>query len=145
VLVGGPGKGSPVHDHADANCLMKVLKGRLLETRYDFPTDLRTPLKVIKKTPFGVNQVTHMADELVSHRISNPDEKNAAVSLHCKSPTSYCDGVSALRSNESDIFVVYTPPNATKFGCRIYDERTGKSSHVTQSNFFSTFGKRAVE
>jgi hypothetical protein len=37
---------------------------------------------------------------------------------------------------------VYTPPNAAREGCNIFDERTGKKSHVTQSNFYSAFGKK---
>jgi cysteine dioxygenase len=39
VLVWTPGKRSPVHDHADAHCLMKVLQGSLQETRYSIPTN----------------------------------------------------------------------------------------------------------
>jgi len=64
VLVWSPGKGSPVHDHADAHCLMKVLKGTLKETVYH------------------EGRVTYMADELGLHKISNPDPTNVAVSLH---------------------------------------------------------------
>jgi cysteine dioxygenase len=121
---------------------MKVLKGKLTETRYDFPQDLMTPPQVIKETPFGINQVTYMADELGLHKISNPDEENVAVSLHCKSLFYYSKSESHA-NNKSNKLIVYTPPNAAKFGCRIYDERTGKSSRVTQSNFYSAFGKRA--
>jgi cysteine dioxygenase len=78
-----PGKGSPVHDHADAHCLMKVLKGTLKETRFDFPPkNNATPPIVIKETIYRENQVTYMADELGLHKISNPDSENVAVSLH---------------------------------------------------------------
>jgi len=118
VLVWTPGKGSPVHDHADAHCLMKVLKGTLQETRYDFPRNAASPPQVIKETAYHQDQVTYMADELGLHKISNPDLENMAVSLH-----------------------LYTPPNAAKVGCNIFDERTGKRSHVTQCNFFSEFGR----
>jgi cysteine dioxygenase len=68
---------------------MKVLKGRLLETRYDFPKDAKTHPAVIKETPFEENQVTYMADQLGLHKISNPDSQNLAVSLHCKFPPFY--------------------------------------------------------
>lgn len=37
ILVWTPGKGSPVHDHANAHCVMKVLKGTLRETLYGWP------------------------------------------------------------------------------------------------------------
>ncbi|PBP24155.1 cysteine dioxygenase type I family protein [Diplocarpon rosae] len=119
ILVWTPGKGSPIHDHADAHCLMKVLKGTLKETRFDFPRNNATPPQVIKETLYQQGQVTYMADELGLHKISNPDEEKVAVSLH-----------------------LYTPPNAAKEGCNVFNEQTGKRSHVTQSNFYSRFGER---
>lgn len=42
----------------------------------------------------------------------------------------------------SDQTIVYTPPNAAKEGCNIFNEMTGKRSHVTQCNFYSEFGKK---
>lgn len=84
VLVWTPGKGSPVHDHADAHCLMKILKGSLKETRYNFPRNNATAPEVIKDTLYKENEVTYMADELGLHKISNPDPENLAVSLHRK-------------------------------------------------------------
>jgi len=119
VLVWSPGKGSPVHDHADAHCLMKVLKGTLKETRFDFPRNNATPPDVIKETIYQEGKVNYMADELGLHKISNPDPVNVAVSLH-----------------------LYTPPNAAREGCNIFNEQTGKRSHVTQSNFYSVFGRK---
>ncbi|KAH7321646.1 RmlC-like cupin domain-containing protein [Rhexocercosporidium sp. MPI-PUGE-AT-0058] len=121
ILVWTPNKGSPVHDHADAHCLMKVLKGTLKETRFDFPRNNATAPQVIKETLYHQGEVTYMADELGLHKISNPDEKEIAVSLH-----------------------LYTPPNAAKEGCNIFNEMTGKRSHVTQSNFYSVFGKKVA-
>lgn len=35
---------------------------------------------------------------------------------------------------------VYTPPNAAKVGCHIYDEKTGKSSHALQCHYYSELG-----
>jgi cysteine dioxygenase len=61
-----------------------------------------------------------MSDQLGLHRISNPSPDQIAVSLH-----------------------LYTPPNAAREGCNIFCEKTGKSSHVTQSNFYSIYGHRA--
>lgn len=37
ILVWTPGKASPIHDHANAHCVMKILKGRLTETIYGWP------------------------------------------------------------------------------------------------------------
>ena len=83
ILVWSPGKGSPIHDHADAHCLMKVLKGSLKETRFEFP-EHGAP-ESIKETIFQENEVTYMSDELGLHKISNPDPEKLAVSLHRKS------------------------------------------------------------
>lgn len=98
VLVWSPGKGSPIHDHANAHCVMKVLYGRLKETLYDWPEGTRgeggkcgcemdgsaTPPKVRRETVYGENEVTYMSDALGIHRISNPDSERVAISLHCK-------------------------------------------------------------
>jgi cysteine dioxygenase len=84
VLVWTPGKGSPVHDHADAHCLMKVLKGTLKETRLDPPTSNGVGPAVIKETVYGRDQVTYMSDDLGLHKISNPSLTAVAVSLHRK-------------------------------------------------------------
>lgn len=122
VLVWTPGKGSPVHDHADAHCLMRVLKGTLRETRFSYPDPsvaLSRPT-VIKETTYKEGEVTYMSDELGLHKISNPDPDRLAVSLH-----------------------LYTPPNAARTGCNIFCEKTGKRSHVTQCNFYSVFGSKS--
>ena len=64
---------------------MKVLKGTLKETRFDFPRNNATPPVIIKETTYQEGQVTYMADELGLHKISNPDSEKVAVSLHRKS------------------------------------------------------------
>lgn len=119
ILCWTPGKGSPIHDHADAHCVMKILQGSLSETRYDFPKDNGKALEPVTETLYEENEVTYMADELGLHKISNPDPEIMAVSLH-----------------------LYTPPNAAKEGCNIFDEKTGRRSHVCQNNFYSRFGCR---
>jgi cysteine dioxygenase len=87
MLVWTPGKMSPVHDHADAHCLMKVLQGDLVETRFAFP---RSPgrggkLTQTAKAQYRQGKVTYMADRLGLHSIANPSMSGYAVSLHCKS------------------------------------------------------------
>jgi cysteine dioxygenase len=65
---------------------MKVLKGTLLETRFSYPDpeiSMSKP-KVIKETIYNEGEVTYMSDELGLHKISNPDQKRLAVSLHCE-------------------------------------------------------------
>lgn len=39
ILCWGEGHGSAIHDHADAHCFMKMLKGELQEIRYAWPTN----------------------------------------------------------------------------------------------------------
>lgn len=84
ILAWTPNKESPIHDHADSHCIMKVLKGSLRETRFDWPDDVgKSPLKMKETTTFHENDVTYMSDKLGLHRISN-DENEVAVSLHCE-------------------------------------------------------------
>ena len=37
ILCWNPGKGSPIHDHDESSCFLKVLDGDLEETKYDVP------------------------------------------------------------------------------------------------------------
>lgn len=83
MLVWSPGKGSPIHDHGNAHCLMKILRGDLTETRYAFPSgDNEEPMQVISEKIHKENAVAYMADELGVHRVSNRGS-GFAVSLHC--------------------------------------------------------------
>lgn len=126
ILVWNPGQGSPIHDHADAHCVMKILKGKLTETLYDMPVTAgdgeeagrRTPPRVVKQTAYGLNEVTYISDDIGLHKISNPSETEIAVSLH-----------------------LYTPPHAANFGFNLFDEKTGKCTHIKQAEFFSDCGK----
>ncbi|KAI1136950.1 cysteine dioxygenase type I [Hypoxylon sp. FL0543] len=119
VLVWTPGKASPIHDHGSAHCLMKILRGDLTETRYDFPDgDKEKPMEVKSEVVHKENAVAYMADELGLHRMSNQGS-DFAVSLH-----------------------LYTPPNVAKYGCNIFNHKTGKKTHVPKACLFSKFGKR---
>ncbi|EHK43362.1 hypothetical protein TRIATDRAFT_258544 [Trichoderma atroviride IMI 206040] len=119
VLVWSPGKGSPIHDHGNAHCLMKILRGDLTETRYAFPNndEPEGQMTVISEKTYRENQVTYMADDLGLHRVSNRGS-GFAVSLH-----------------------LYTPPNVAKKGCHIFDEKTGRRSHVPGCTYFSAYGR----
>ncbi|KAJ5586982.1 uncharacterized protein N7459_002747 [Penicillium hispanicum] len=125
ILVWSPGKGSAIHDHANAHCVMKILKGKLQETLYSWPDQSKiehgqtSPPQITRRTIYDENEVTYMSDKLGLHRISNPDPDNFAISLH-----------------------LYTPPNAAKDGFCLYDEKTGKAKHIKQTNFYSVRGKR---
>ncbi|GAD95892.1 cysteine dioxygenase [Paecilomyces variotii No. 5] len=113
LLVWNPGKGSPIHDHADAHCIMKVLSGELHETVYETPdteSGHTKPLIVKSSTTHKTNEVTYISDKIGLHRVHNPSSNKVAVSLH-----------------------LYTPPNAADYGYNIFDEATGRASHVSQA------------
>lgn len=77
-----PGKGSPIHDHGNAHCLMKILRGDLTETRYKFPSgDEPAPMEIISEKTYTEGSDAYMADELGVHRIWNKGS-DFAVSLH---------------------------------------------------------------
>ncbi|KAF2860706.1 putative cysteine dioxygenase Cdo1 [Piedraia hortae CBS 480.64] len=156
VLVWSPGRQSYIHDHANSHCVMKVLHGRLTETVYSWPCERGEQNSPIQASPiqaspidtcetehkcsssetehkcsssetgtlrvkraktYGEDEVTYMSDRLGLHRIRNEDPDDVAVSLH-----------------------VYTPPNAARHGCHIFDEETGRKSHVLQCSFYSELG-----
>ncbi|KAL6241466.1 hypothetical protein RBB50_011730 [Rhinocladiella similis] len=128
LLVWNPRKSSPIHDHADAHCVMKILKGNLTETLYSVPpgqsdsdsssSGASTPPHIVKETLYHENQVTYISDKIGVHKISNPSLTEVAISLH-----------------------LYTPPHAAHYGFNIFDEKTGKPTHIQQAGFFSDRGK----
>jgi cysteine dioxygenase len=118
IVVWNPGKGSPIHDHADAHCVMKILKGSLRETLYSVPAIADpAPPQVMKETVYHTNQVTYISDQIGLHKIANASDSEIAVSLH-----------------------LYTPPHAANFGFNLFDEKTGKCTHIKQAGFFSRRG-----
>ncbi|KAJ2988421.1 hypothetical protein NUW58_g3984 [Xylaria curta] len=122
VLVWTPGKSSPIHDHGNAHCLMKILHGDLTETRYDFPGgDKDRPMEMKSECTHKEGAVAYMADELGLHRVSNRGS-NYAVSLH-----------------------LYTPPNVARQGCHIFNPQTGKKTHVSKCGNYSVYGQRVKE
>lgn len=65
---------------------MKILRGNLIETRYDFPdSDKAQPMRMISERTYKENEVAYMADELGLHKMQNNDD-DYAISLHCRYP-----------------------------------------------------------
>lgn len=120
---------------------MKILKGSLTETRYAWPTVDRnkgedSPLQIMSSKTFQENQVTYMSDKLGLHRISNPNADDYAVSLHCES----C--LLLIVDIVLTLLLVYTPPNAAVYGCNVFNEANGQSTHIKKCTTFSEYGAR---
>jgi len=71
ILVWNPGRGSLIHDHSNAHCIMKVLQGSLKETLYSWPDQTlvqhgeSSPPTVKKETMYHENEVTYISGELL--------------------------------------------------------------------------------
>ena len=103
ILVWNPMKGSAIHDHAGAHCIMKILKGSLEETRYTWPDQRNpSPPTATHAHVFRENEVSYMSDQLGLHTISNPDPSNVAVSLHRRYT------FNLLRKKKTDPLSVYS-------------------------------------
>lgn len=91
LLCWGAGHGSPTHDHAEAHCLMKMMKGGLREIRYEFPKNEEDKketknLKEISRTVLNFNELCYINDDLGLHRVENASASEVAVSLHLYCP-----------------------------------------------------------
>lgn len=118
ILVWSPGKGSAIHDHANAHCCMKILKGQLLENLYDVPESEGHEMVAKRITPLNRNEVGYISDKIGLHKISNASLEEFAVSLH-----------------------LYTPPYAALYGCSMYESKTAVKHHVNMSKYYSWQGK----
>ena len=121
--------------------MMKILRGDLTETRYAFPeTEGQGPMEVISERTHKENEVAYMADELGVHRIWNKGS-DFAVSLHRR-----CSALMIIPAvRVANTSIVYTPPNVAKGGCNIFDQKTGKKSHITKCGYYSAYGRLLKE
>lgn len=114
-----PGKGSPIHDHAKAHCIMKILQGTLRETLYSNPDQDHTATpQPFKQTMYTQDEVTYISDKIGLHKIENASDTEPAISLH-----------------------LYTPPHAHNYGFNLFDEKSGKKLHVKGAPLFSRRGE----
>ncbi|KAI9189489.1 hypothetical protein H9P43_000922 [Blastocladiella emersonii ATCC 22665] len=128
ILCWGAGHASPIHDHANSHCCMKMLEGNLTETRYEFPGEVPADhvvgeseadanrVRVIGQKTMERDQVAYINDSLGLHRVSNPSATAPAISLH-----------------------LYTPPIQM---CKTFCERTGVARPASQCVFYSKNGQR---
>lgn len=85
------GQQSPIHDHSGAHCFIKMLSGRIRERKFAWAADgtvgpeaAEDPGLLDASKP--EQSVGFMHDSLGLHRIENPSDEEAAVSLHIYSP-----------------------------------------------------------
>lgn len=97
---------------------MKLLKGSLRETLYEPPSD-GLPPKAFQETVYKENQVTYISDKIGLHKIENASMDELAVSLH-----------------------LYTPPHAANYGFHLFDENSGKKSHIKTAPLYSVYGQK---
>ena len=75
-----PEQMSPIHDHSDNGCIMKVLDGMLIETLYDYN------LVPLNETIINKNYVSFIDNHIGLHKI---EALEYSVSLHVYSPPNY--------------------------------------------------------
>lgn len=59
VLCWNPQKGSPIHDHQESSCFLKVLDGKLQEIKYEVPKE-GEQLKVTETAVHSRDTLTYM-------------------------------------------------------------------------------------
>ena len=80
---------------------------------------LTLPPVVSNEKVYAENEVTYISDKIGLHKISNASKTEPAISLH-----------------------LYTPPHAANFGFNLFDEKTGKATHIKQAGYFSKRGEK---
>lgn len=74
------GQCSKIHDHPKNGCLMKILSGKLKETKYDIHK------KIISENTLQINDVGYMEGNKIIHKIEALDD---TISVHIYAPSSY--------------------------------------------------------
>lgn len=82
VITWQPGQKTPIHDHAEFGCILKVLKGELTETLYTEALTLKT------QRTLSCGSVGFMKNTMGVHQVQN-NSNETAVSLHVYSPANY--------------------------------------------------------
>jgi cysteine dioxygenase len=139
LLVWNPGKGSPIHDHSQAHCVMKMLKGSLREKVYASPASSASssgPPQILRERTYFENEVTYISDQVGLHKYVPTCNVMFVENLRCDRITNASDSQVAISLH------LYTPPHAATYGFNMFDEMTGRSTHVRPCGVFSNRGSR---
>lgn len=119
VLCWAESQGSSIHDHTNSHCFVKCLQGKIVETRYAWPTDEQNePMNVLSRNELAKGEVTYINDSLGLHRVENPSHTEGAVTLH-----------------------LYVPPFDH---CRVFNENTSSINEIKMS-FYSIAGAKITK
>lgn len=99
LLCWSPCQQSPIHDHAGSDCWLRVLKGDLVETLYDYVENV--PPIPRRNTCFHAGQISYINDTLGIHMMSNKSCETSVCTLH-----------------------LYAPPYST---CQVFERDTGRA------------------
>lgn len=101
------GQRSPIHDHAQSTCGLKIIEGTATETLFE--TSDCSQIKAVSSTDFEVGHVCSTQDEDI-HQVSNlqGDGKNL-ITLHIYSPPIKCMDTYSITGGQREIYV---PTNA---------------------------------
>ena len=70
-----------IHDHSQNGCILKLLSGNLIETKFD------PSLNIIGSSLITPNNISYMSNDIGYHAINNLNCK--AITLHVYSPPNY--------------------------------------------------------
>jgi cysteine dioxygenase len=79
------GQESPIHDHPNNGCLMKVISGSLIETKF-IKNDNDNSLHKSKVTIINTNEISYIEGNKILHKINTCED---SVSIHIYSPSNY--------------------------------------------------------
>jgi len=83
VISWGSNSKSPIHNHAEYGCFMKVLNGSLKENLYN------SELEFIKETSLEQYDVSYIHNNIGVHSIENMNKLDMSYSLHIYFPGKY--------------------------------------------------------
>jgi cysteine dioxygenase len=83
IICWKPRQFSPIHDHSENGCILKIIKGELTEYIYN-----REPLKLIELNNLTKNSIGYIDNNQSIHKMINESTENC-VSLHIYSPPNF--------------------------------------------------------
>ena len=78
-----PNKNSTIHDHSENGCVFKILKGSLIEERYELNT-----IKYLGEDKFKEGDISFISNDISLHKVKNNNDF-ITTSLHIYSPPKY--------------------------------------------------------